>query len=90
MKNDNCDGSGPCQPGEVRVLPLGSNPHHGNLILCYLCFLREMAFRAERNEKLSKDCAFDLPQWINLKVYGDAREQPTRYQHRRGRRLGAV
>lgn len=74
MQNNMCDGSGPCQPGEVRLLPLGKNPHHGNLILCHHCFLREYAFRVERNTELSKECRFDLPQWDSLKVYGDARE----------------
>ena len=67
--NPNCDGSGPCSFGEVRVLPLGSEPHHGNLILCRSCFNREIAFRQDRNKELSKDCAFNLPTWDSLEVY---------------------
>lgn len=91
MKNDNCDGSGPCYPGKVRVLPIGTNPHHGNLILCRACYLREIAVRKDRNTDLAKDCQFALPTWESLKVYGqDEPTKPTRYQHRRGRRLGVA
>lgn len=68
-KNDNCDGSGPCELGEVRVLPLGSSPHHGNLILCSTCFEREIKYRRERNQELSKDCQYSLPSWWDCKVY---------------------
>ncbi len=74
MTNPLCDGSGPCHPGEVRVLPLGSSPHHGNMILCWLCFVREKQWRKERNEDLSLDCAFDLPAWESLTVYGHCEE----------------
>jgi hypothetical protein len=68
-QNPNCDGSGPHDPGEVRVLPLGSQPNHGNLILCRQCFGRELSFRRERNWSLSKDCKFKLPPWESLEVY---------------------
>lgn len=71
MQNPNCDGSGPCHPGQVRVLPTGSQPHHGNMIICRACFNREIAFRKERNRELSKDCQFRLPTWETLKVYGE-------------------
>lgn len=71
MNNPMCDGSGPCDPGTVRVLPLGSNPDHGNLILCRCCFERELAFRRERNRELAADCAFALPAWESLAVYGE-------------------
>lgn len=66
---NNCDGSGPHWPGNVRVLPLGSTPHHGNLILCRLCFEREIRYRKERNLELAQDCAFKLPAWETLKIY---------------------
>lgn len=66
MNNPMCDGSGPCDPGEVRVLPTGGD---SNAILCLQCFRREIAFRRERNRELSKDCAFELPDWYSLKVY---------------------
>jgi hypothetical protein len=70
MQNPNCDGSGPCiLNGEVRVLPTGSQAHHGNAILCRLCFNREIQFRKERNRDLGKDCQFQLPRWETLKVY---------------------
>lgn len=69
--NANCDGSGPCiLNGQVRVLPAGSQPHHGNMILCRLCYRREIAFRKSRNEELGKDCQFQLPRWESLKIYG--------------------
>jgi hypothetical protein len=72
MNNPNCDGSGPCESGEVRLIPLGRNPDHGNMILCRLCFERELDFRRERNRELSPDCAFALPAWTSLEVYGKA------------------
>lgn len=67
--NPMCDGSGPCCAGEVRVLPLGKNPHHGNLILCRNCHWREIEFRKDRNTELAPDCRFDLPTWETLNVY---------------------
>jgi len=69
MQNWNCDGSGPHSPGIVKVLPLGSSPDHGNLILCLACFNREMSYRRGRNKELSRDCAFQLPTWESLKEY---------------------
>ena len=70
LMNPECSGSGPCiLGGEVRVLPTGGD---SNAILCRLCFNREIAWRKERNRELAKDCAFKLPTWDSLKVYGDA------------------
>lgn len=66
---NDCDGSGPCVVSEVRVLPLGSNPHHGNLILCRACFEREIAFRRERNRELARANWFALPAWDSLAKY---------------------
>ena len=63
MNNPMCDGSGPCSALEVRLLPLGSIPDHGNIILCRYCFEREIAYRRVRNLNLAKDCAFKLPLW---------------------------
>lgn len=56
--------------GEVRVLPLGASPYHGNLILCLNCFNHELAYRRSRNRDLAKDCAFRRPAWETLEVYG--------------------
>lgn len=67
MENWNCDGGGPHTAGEVRVLPTGEQ---SNGILCRSCFDREIAWRKERNKELSRDAAFDLPLWDDLKVYG--------------------
>lgn len=69
--NPNCDG-GRCtrEEGEVRVLPLGSEPDHGNLILCRRCHAYEMDYRRERNRNLEEFAKFDLPTWDELKVYG--------------------
>ena len=67
--NPNCDGDTCKQStGEVRVLPSGGD---SNLILCYDCFLHEIKFRYERNKELSFDCRFDIPNWLDLKVYGN-------------------
>lgn len=67
--NPNCDGSGPHKAGEVRVLPVSSIADHGNMILCQMCFNREIAWRKERNRELSQECWFALPAWESLKVY---------------------
>lgn len=67
--NPNCDGSGPHTLGEVRVLPLGTIPDHGNLILCHACYMRELRYRIERNRELSKDCQYRLPAWETMKPY---------------------
>lgn len=67
MSNPNCDGSGPCLSGPVRVLPTGGD---SNAILCWSCFNREIAFRIERNRELSENCKFDLPEWGSLAIYG--------------------
>ena len=73
MQNNNCDGSDHCTPGEVRTLPLGP---HSNLIVCHAHYLKEMAYRKERNEgiprkmiKLGDSERFDLPTWESLKIY---------------------
>lgn len=71
MNNPNCDGSGPCHPGLVRVLPTGGD---SNGILCLYCYRREIEFRKQRNRELSKDCQFKLPAWLSLRVYGE--DQP--------------
>lgn len=57
MNNPNCDGAGPCDMGEVRVLPRSG----GNSILCRKCFDHEMDFRK-----------FDLQSfvhWLDCEVY---------------------
>jgi hypothetical protein len=66
MTNSNCDGSGPHTQGEVRILPTGP---HSNAILCSQCYIRELAWRRERNKDLAPDVRFDLPTWDSLKVY---------------------
>lgn len=85
--NPNCDGSHCTEhAGEVRVLPLSRDPHHGNLILCRACWYYEIAWRRMRNVSLATDAQFDLPEWSALAVYdsageshnGRADEQPTK------------
>ena len=63
--NPNCDGNGPHGvTAEVRVLSLaGSNLH-----VCLACYHAEIAFRRDRNKKLTPDARFDLPRWEGLKV----------------------
>ncbi len=68
MQN-NCDGSGPHAEGEVRVLPLTKDPHHGNLILCPQCFRREMMWRFLRNTELGEEAQYEIPDWQSLEVY---------------------
>lgn len=68
--NPNCDGD-KCiaDHSEVKVLPLGTNPHHGNLIICHACYLHEMSWRKERNRELSPEAQYDLPKWEDLEAY---------------------
>lgn len=55
-------------------MPLGSSPDRGNMILCRNCFNRELSWREQRNRELSKDCAFALPTWDSLEIYGQEAE----------------
>lgn len=70
IHNPNCDGDRcRCPVGQVRLLPLGKQAHHGNLILCFACWHHEIEWRKERNRSLARWCWFDLPQWTELKPY---------------------
>ena len=64
-----CGGVCTCDTGEVRVLPIGSDPNHGILTLCRDCYMHEMNYRRERNKKLGKDFQYKLPSWESLEVY---------------------
>lgn len=67
--NPNCDGGFGANHSvnpQVRVLPTGGD---SNLIVCRLCYQKEINFRRERNLTLSDDAKFDLPSWESLKVY---------------------
>lgn len=64
--NNDCCGSGPHTAGEVRVLPAGGD---SNLILCFRCFHRELAYRRQRNTELGEFAQFALPKWTDLKLY---------------------
>jgi len=68
MINSMCDGSGPCNMGEVRVLPTGGD---SNAILCRGCYERELDYRRERNRDLEAFAQFKLPTWESLAVYGE-------------------
>lgn len=66
MRNNNCNGSGPCAHGpEVRQLPFPG----GTLILCRACYGREMLWRIARNRELAPECRFDTPTWASLAIY---------------------
>ena len=64
-QNPNCDG-GHCitDTGTVRVLPLAG---HGNLHLCYACWMYEMQWRTQRNRELAEDVRYPIPDWLTLK-----------------------
>ena len=66
-QQNNCDGSGPHEPGDVRVLPTGGD---GNMILCRNCYEREIRYRVDRNRELGDFAKFALPAWEALKIYG--------------------
>jgi hypothetical protein len=65
--NPNCDGD-KCEKNEgiVKVLPTGPD---SNAILCFACYLNEMAFRRSR---IADGVEFDLPSWDSLKIYNGA------------------
>ena len=65
-EQNNCDGSGPHTPGEVRVMPTGGD---GNLILCRQCWENELAYRRNRNRSLGVFAQFDIIAWNDAKVY---------------------
>jgi hypothetical protein len=72
IHNPNCDGASCVTTrGEVRKLPHTANPDHGNSILCNACFTHELRYRVERNKQLAADARYALPDWDELKVYGD-------------------
>ena len=62
--NPNCDG-GYCKSehGETRRLPTGGD---SNALLCYHCYLHEMAYRIERNAELGKAQQYKIPSWESL------------------------
>jgi hypothetical protein len=66
-KNWNCDNDKCQKPdGEIRTLPLGGG---ANILVCYDCYLSEIAYRRERNRTLDKSARFDLPAWGLLDIY---------------------
>ncbi len=66
MEN-NCCGNGPhSTTGEVRVMPSGGD---SNLILCRLCWTREIAYRRDRNRSLGDFAQYKLPTWESAKAY---------------------
>jgi len=54
----------PCT--ELRVLPTGGS---SNALLSHKGYLKELAYRKERNKELGDAFKFDLPLWDDLKVY---------------------
>lgn len=79
IHNPNCDGSHcTSKTGEVRRLPLSSDPNHGALILCRSCYHNEIAWRRERNlelQKVSSSDRLELPAWGQLEIYATSSEE---------------
>jgi hypothetical protein len=69
MNNPSCEGNGPHDLGEVRKLPVSTDPDQGNSILCHACYVREIEYRSSRNRELEPACRFRLPAWRELEVY---------------------
>ena len=68
-ENNDCNGTGPHTPGEVRVMPHSDTPLHGNDILCRSCWQVALADRRERNRTLGDFARYSLPAWETAKVY---------------------
>ena len=49
-------------PGEVRVLPLSREPHHGNVIVCREHHAAELRYREDRANETGRD-KWDFPAW---------------------------
>lgn len=70
IQNPNCDG-GHCARtrGIVRRLPTSSDPHHGAVILCEVCFEYEIDWRRDRNMVLAERDQFPTPDWESVPEY---------------------
>ena len=55
---------------EIRRLPMGSEPGHGNILCCKKHYQEEIAFRKGRNKEVWTP--FDLPKWEDLDIYSEA------------------
>lgn len=71
--NPDCDGNGPHDAREVRVLPLLCD---ANLNLCARCFGRELRWRYERNRGLGREARYSLPSWESLAPLREAEREP--------------
>lgn len=83
MHNPDCDGNGPHDAGEVRMLPL---PGRANLQLCKRCFGRELRWRYERNRGLGRELRYSTPSWEESRTPWEGErehEQLTEFQESR-------
>lgn len=58
----------------IKVLPVSKEAGGSNILCGHAGYIREMAWRKERNKDLSPECRFDLPNWDDLEVYFDGRD----------------
>lgn len=54
-------------PGEIRQLPIGFDPHHGNMLVCRRHFEAEIEYRRERAKFTGAD-KWRFPKWEDLTI----------------------
>ena len=52
---------------EIRRLPVGCDPAHGAVLVCYAHYEQEMRFRHERAKETEAD-RWEFPSWESLRV----------------------
>lgn len=65
--NPNC-GNDRCKlsTGQVRRVPTSDS---GAIILCFSCYMYEMAWRIQENRRKDIACKYDIPLWADLEIY---------------------
>ena len=53
--------------GEIRALPVGFDPYHGNMLVCRSHYHAELQFRRERARQTGAD-KWKFPAWDDLEV----------------------
>ena len=75
--NPGCDGANcTSSKGEIRALPVSTNPDHGNMLLCRSCYDHELKHRRNSNHRRSEDSKYQTPKWNDLKIYQSQNNRP--------------
>jgi len=72
MQNPNCDGEGPHTGNIVKLYPLGSEPLHGNLILCHSCWYNENRHRFNLGREMKGSEDWPQHNWHMTETYSES------------------